>query len=303
MNQLIVLTAPPASGKTFLIRSLIRDLRQTPLVIAPLKALVNECRNNWKGKALVMTPEEWLVRQIPMDFVIIDEFHLNLYWGDTFRPGMWEAFYGILENAKLVILLTATLNTEALDFISTLKHQYECTWIDYGNQRLKNKPKRYFKMPSKYWLEEYVLTLPASINGQLLFCRYREEVSLWEKKLKARGFSVWTCLGGEAGEFSLKVQNHEPPQFIVATTVLSHGVNLPAIKTVYFSYAIQNIDFWVQMVARGGRRGERFEVFSLEKPLGLRFSRISNYLAICWLSFTMRARSSWENFQEWFLKA
>jgi superfamily II DNA or RNA helicase len=82
------------------------------------------------------------------------------------------------------------------------------------------------------------------------------------------------------------------PDFIIATTVLGHGVNLPLIKRVFFLYPVKNPDFWLQMVARGGRRGESYSVFALENPIGIRFSRFKNFTTILWL--TMKELFSFE---------
>ena len=51
---------------------------------------------------------------------------------------------------------------------------------------------------------------------------------------------------------------------IVATTAISHGVNLPEIHRIYFAYPFKNRDFWIQMVGRGGRKGECFQVHTMD---------------------------------------
>jgi len=292
-NHLLIFTAPPAAGKTHLITRLIGELEEAPLFISPLRALANECLVKWGETCVVMTPEEWLCKQISSPVVVIDEFHLFFYWGNSFRPKMWEAFYGLVEKAELVIVLTAT---------------YEChfqgmTWVDHGNQRLKNKPVKYVKARSSKWIADYIMNADHSSGVNLIFCGYRTEVQKWEELLKSKGFSAWGCVGGEASAFSLKVQTETPPQFIIATTVLSHGVNLPDISRIFILYEIKNLDFWIQMVARGGRRGEDFEVFALEKPLGIKFNSLSNALAILRLSLRMKINRILGQIEEWFLKA
>jgi len=304
MCDLLILTAPPASGKTYLISKLVQDLDQSFLVISPLRALANECLSKWGSACAVMTPEEWLKKRKVAQILILDEFHLNFYWGDTFRPQMWEAFYEMVQGAELVILLTATLTQEMTNEIKQYNCQFDrIIWADYGNQQLRNKPLRYYKASSVRWIENYLLNLTHATSGNLIFCAYRSEVVKWEKLLKARGFTVWTCVGGEASLFSLKVQSEKPPQFIVATTVLSHGVNLPNISRIFFLYQVKNLDFWIQMVARGGRRGETFEVFALENPVGIKWNKLLNSLAIARLSLKMKGQHLLKQIEEWFLKA
>ena len=303
-NDLLIFTAPPASGKTHLISRLVEDLNQLPLVISPLRALANECLAKWGATCVVMTPEEWLKKGISHKVVILDEFHLFFYWGDSFRPQMWEAFFELVQKAELVIMLTATLTEEMIALIKTYGCQFnQMLWVNHGNQTLKYRPQKYYKAFKKKWMEDYILNADHSDGVNLIFCAYRSEVVKWEKILKAQGHRVWTCVGGEASLFSLKVQSERAPHFIIATTVLSHGVNLPNISRIFFLYQVKNLDFWIQMVARGGRRGEAFEVFALENPSAIPFNPALNLLAILGLSFKMRLHQKVKQIQEWFLKA
>lgn len=302
-KELLLLTAPPASGKTYLIQNLIQEWSEVPLLISPLRALANECLMRWGNRCLVMTPEEWLKKKTPTKLLILDEFHLFYYWGDSFRPAMWEAFYEMVENAELVILMTATLTVTMQEEVEKFScHFDQILWIDHGNQQLKFSPTHYYRAYSGKWLENLIL------SGQwkgvsLIFCAYRKDVLAWEKKLKERDLRVWSCLGGEASLFSARVHSERPPQFIVATTVLSHGVNLPAISRIFFLYPVNNLDFWTQMVARGGRRGEIFDVYALENPCGIKWNKYLNALAILRLSLKMRAQQTFKQIEEWFLKA
>lgn len=279
MPDLLILTSPPASGKTFWIQSFADSLQDSLLIISPLRALADECRKNWGDKISVMTPEEWMGKRITADIVIFDEFHLLSYWGSTFRPVMWEVFESLSVTSHLVIGLTATLSQELQNEMKFIHSGFErILWLDHGNQKLKWKPSSYLQLNKKF-LEKCVVSLRPQ-ETSLIFCQYREEVTRWEKRLKSHGFSVWSCLGGEAADFSQRVEKESPPQFIVSTTVLSHGVNLPSIRRVFLLYPVRNMDFWIQMTARGGRRGESFQVFALEPPHGLKWSRSGNLLAI-----------------------
>src|SRR5690606_22468385 len=106
--------------------------------------------------------------------------------------------------------------------------------------------------------KEMIFLEEKEASVKLIFCQYRTEVFQWEKELNENGFSCIPCVGGESKYMAKRLQENPRPDFIVATTVLSHGVNLPEIKKIYFTYKVSNIDFWVQMVARGGRKGEDY---------------------------------------------
>jgi superfamily II DNA or RNA helicase len=275
MTELLLLTSPPASGKTYWIKKFADEFRGEILVISPLRALADECQRNWGKRIMVMTPEEWLSKKYHAPVVIFDEFHLLYYWGDSFRPVLWEVFFSSSVDTELMIGLTATLSRELRDEIQNFScHFDEIIWIDCGNQVLKWKPARYI-CPGRDLLYKSIIHLPPE-KTTLLFCQYREEVLAWKLRLENAGYQVWSCLGGEAKEFGQRVNSESPPDFIVATTVLSHGVNLPTIKRVFLLYPVRNIDFWIQMIARGGRRGESFQVFALEPPHGLRWSKGKN---------------------------
>lgn len=303
MHELIILTSPPATGKTYWIKTFAGECSPKKiLLISPLRALANECKVKLPKNVIVVTPEEWWNKKILCDVVIIDELHLWMYWGDTFRQRMWDAFYEFAE-AELVIGLTATMNEKMREDFSLMGCQFDrMTWMDFGNQNLKYKPYCYRVAPSKNWLLERAMMVEKGTETSLFFCAYRSEVETVTKLLRGQGYSVWSCVGGEANELSLKVQNESAPDFIVCTSVLSHGVNLPSLKCVYLLYELNNIDFWIQMVARGGRQGEKFEVFALERPAGIKWNWLINFLAIRYLNLKMGTTFIQRQIQSWFLK-
>jgi superfamily II DNA helicase RecQ len=112
----LLLTSPPASGKTFWIKSYAKNFRVGEfLVLSPLRALVDECRLNWGNDIQVMTPEEYLCKNISPKVVIIDEFHLWYFWGNSFRPLMWEGLFKVLAQAHICICLSATVSEKMLE--------------------------------------------------------------------------------------------------------------------------------------------------------------------------------------------
>lgn len=275
-QELFVITAPPATGKTYWIERFREASKFTTLlVISPLRALADECRMKWGDDIIVMTPEEWLGKKPISEIVIFDEFHLYFYWGDSFRPTMWEAFYEITSSARMTFFLTATLSPEMVSEIKTYTCQFEkICWLDHGNRALRFDPELYVRAPSKNWIFNQIESEASGVN--LIFVKYRNEVKALEKKLTLKGFKCISCIGGESKYMAQKLSLSPEPDFIISTTVLSHGVNLPKIKKIYFTYQVKNIDFWIQMVARGGRKGERYQVIALEKPFTLKWNPFKN---------------------------
>lgn len=258
-------------------------------MISPLRALADECRLKWGDEIPVMTPEEWLGKKTSAEILIFDEFHLFFYWGDSFRPLMWEMFFEVTQKSKFTFLLTATLNEMMKKEIMHFDSQFDSIyWVDKGNQKLMYKPFRYIVAPSKKWIQNQYEMEPKNRDVKLIFCQYREEVFALEKKLLTLGYSCITCVGGESKFMAKKLRECPKPDFIISTTVLSHGVNLPMIKKIYFTYQVANQDFWIQMVARGGRRGDQYQVFSLEKPIGLKWNYCTNLLNVFYYSIRQK---------------
>ncbi len=280
-STLLLLSAPPASGKTYWIEHFHEALGEELLLMTPLRALADECRRNWGNDIRVVTPEEYLLRPSQAKVVIFDEFHLHLYWGNSFRERMWEAFYGSSESAQLCVLLTATVSPELIDLVRSFAvHFDQILWVDRGNRQLKFPPRTYIKAPSRKWVIADIMRQPKGAGVRIVFCRYREEVLALAGKLSGAGFSCLTCLGGEAGALGGKLMLTPAPDFIVCTTVLSHGVNLPEICRVYLLYPTGNCDFWIQMISRGGRRGSEYTVIGLELPHSISWSPVGNFLAV-----------------------
>ena len=114
-----------------------------------------------------------------------------------------------------------------------------------------------------------IRTLKQDGNGIILvFCYRRTEVDSLVRDLNSRGFKVLGCKGGEVGAFLEKFYEAKSLDCICTTSALSHGVNLGTVRGVFFTYPVKNKDLWFQMVGRGGRTGEDFEVFGFNSFLG-----------------------------------
>jgi superfamily II DNA or RNA helicase len=300
----LLLTSPPASGKTFWISQFTQNLTFSEvLVVSPLRALADECRAIFGNKVKIETPESWMQNKTYSAIVIFDEFHLLFHWGNSFRPIMWEAFYDLSVSSELIIGLTATSSDEMKVYLESFQaHFRQMIWCDHGNMQLKFPPRSYIRLPSKKFMMQVIFLEEKFQGTSLIFCQYRDEVLEVTQKLLALNYSVWSCVGGGAQNYIKLTKDAKSPDFIVCTTVLSHGVNLPDITRVYFLYQVQCQDFWVQMVARGGRRGQDYHVFALENPFRISFSLWRNSLAILVLSFRMKWNQFSRQFFEWFLK-
>jgi len=301
MNTFLLLTSPPASGKTYWIERYHEKLGEKVLVISPLKALALELEEKWQGQISVRTPESYLLHPEEASIVIFDEFHLLFYWGDHFRENMWQAFFHLAMHSSLCIGLTATINDDILTRVKEWHHFDQFLWFDGGNQKLKYLPSQTIRFISSQLHHDFIF-LQSPEKTQLIFCEFRDDVKNWVEMLKAQGFRVLGCVGGETEAFihQLKVQT---PQFIVSTSCLSHGVNLPIIEAVHFTYKMDNLDFWIQMTARGGRDGSAYRVYCsyLLEEVKLKFwtNLWRNFKLMIWIKYHQMILG----LDQWFLKA
>lgn len=306
-NDALILTAPPGWGKTYKLLDAIKNSAKNVLFIFPLRALCDEvqisstkfginclnirsdkdllCLKSKEYKLVISTPE--MVKTVEPFMrnyvVVLDEFHLFYYWGDTFREKMLNLYFELTSYGLPVIFLTATLSENLKTRLETeLKYNYQNIYhMNFGNQKIKNIPSNTFFYPKalKAWLLDDI-KFSKKRGLSLVFCRYRSEVVEWKKVLEEMGHSVLSCVGGEAAEFILKLNGSKIPNFIVATSVVSHGVNLPNISQVYFTSKVDNFDFYVQMVGRGGRTGGEFSIHTFNKEYFSRFQLFTGFIKI-----------------------
>ncbi len=257
--------APPAWGKTKKIMELVHSGEEEFLFISPLRALAIEVQSKCSVLNTVL-PEEILnydwenISNVKPNLIVIwDEIHLMLRWGESFRPAYLEAWYGFCVSGLRGIGMTATLDAEVKDFLlSTLKHSHEYLLIgDAGNFSFHNKEIKYFLGPQS-WREELI----PSLKETIIFCPHRHDVDHWVEVLEMQEIRSWGCKGGETKAFQERLSIESPPDIIVATSCLSHGVNLPKLKRVVL--LDESAPWWMlhQMQTRAGRRGGEFEVWS-----------------------------------------
>jgi superfamily II DNA helicase RecQ len=203
---------------------------------------------------------EGLQRHKPNLVVIWDEIHLVHLWGESFRHAFMECWYGFCLSGLAGVGLTATLIPETIDFLKqTICENHTHILIgDAGNFTYKNQPNLCLAGPNEWLIE---LLTDDLIGISLIFCQHRDAVDEMVKHLQQSGFVSWGCKGGETQQFQLRLQSEDLPQFIVATSCLSHGVNLPSLRRVIL--LDKSAPNWMvhQMRTRAGRRGDTFEVW------------------------------------------
>jgi ATP-dependent DNA helicase RecQ len=315
-----LMLAPPGWGKTHLLLKLFKNYSKRFVFISPLRALAEEFFEKahevittfkvnkrieraesfksfyQKERCLIiLTPEMidndflfYLEKTEHRPVVIFDEFHLFYYWGESFRPVLWDILMGVATSNASILGLSATMNEDYLhkwkrDF---LLNSSQLFLLDLGNQKIKNIPKENYWFPSffkKVFIKRFLFELRQNRSEVFVFfCRLRTEVDFWLRYCERENISALGCKGGEVLNFVQELKELPKPRCIFCTTSLSHGVNLPCVSKVFISYKVGNPDFWLQMVGRGGRRGEAFEIFSFDSYLLKKKTILSGVLRVIW---------------------
>jgi ATP-dependent DNA helicase RecQ len=296
-DSFTLLLAPPAWGKSHLVFNLAK-LGHTILYLAPLQAINAELAIKSRtfgvraitvqsghplrgelgtsGSIIICGVEqfsvktlEWMEHQSKKLLIVLDELHLFLSWGESFRPRLLEIYQELLLSSIPVLALSATINSRLLGEIGR-----DCALVDrdpiainLGNMVLANPPAKewayHHTLRSQFdrRFHYHLLRGKTSTGTTLYFCRYRQEVVRLVNYYRSYGLRIIGCVGGEGREFQRKIAA-APYQYdcIFATTALSHGVNLPLISDIFISYHVDNPAIYLQMVGRGGRRGESYNL-------------------------------------------
>lgn len=276
--------APPGFGKTTGLLQLFRESGVGLVFLSPLRAIAEEVRvraskegflTSWGAREapaknlpphfICSTLESFIPEAFsPEDYLfVIDEFHLLFYW-DHFRPHLLETLYALAAMKARVLALSATMKEEL--FVRVKEEM--CTGFerfllyDLGGNTLLFNPSKKISFHLSTPFEQLIanaLYLKLKRQKAIIFCPRRTDVAKVLSILEKFGIKALGCVGGEARAFQ-EEWNLGDYQVVVATTVLSHGVNLGAIRVALFLYQVPCEDFYLQMLARAGRDGRGFIV-------------------------------------------
>jgi len=301
---LLLLTAPPGWGKTQKIIDWHQQNECSIVYISPLRALTNEFEKRCISLERVLRPkksEDWMVffkskknmllivtaeqlteqklqeLQSKRILYVIDEIHLFYYWGESFRHRLLEIWMGLASEDNCIVAMTATIEKALYDkLIHEAFNNFEQVYhVDQGRNQFQTLPAKVVQYPQKKWMNAEIKAQLRTKRSKplLVFVSYRSSVELWLSWAQKNSIRAIGCVGGQAQIFSEHIENHQW-QLIVATSVLSHGVNLPSVAEVFITYPIELTEFWYQMAGRGGRRGEQFKLHHMNKERDKKWSHV-----------------------------
>ncbi|MBK6913313.1 MAG: DNA helicase RecQ [Ignavibacteriales bacterium] len=227
---------------------------------------------NKKAKLLYLAPESlqkeeiiYLLKNISVDCITIDEAHCISEWGHDFRKD-----YRQLGNFKLTfpnavcIGLTATATPRVQeDIMKNLKMKQPKKFIASFNREnlyLQVVPKR---SPSKQVID--FLDQHKNQSG-IIYCFSRKQVDNLHEELSELGYSTKPYHAGLSDEERNTNQDlftKDEVQIIVATIAFGMGINKSNIRFVIHHDLPKNLESYYQEIGRSGRDGVRADCLLL----------------------------------------
>lgn len=201
-----------------------------------------------------------------IEYFIIDEAHIVLDWGKSFRP---EFQFLTLLRKKLIektnnnlktILLSATLDDEATNILKNLFSNGD-EFIQVRGDSLRNELMIWSdlsknKSQREYKIKEIINLLP---RPMIMYVNKKIEVLKWKDLLQQDGYKSIRVFTGdtptEERETIIKEWDNEDIDIIIATSAFGMGVDKDNVRVVIHLCIPESINRYYQEVGRAGRDG------------------------------------------------
>lgn len=198
--------------------------------------------------------------------LIIDEAHIVVDWGSSFRPEF--QFLASLRRRLLeesqgrlrTILLSATLTDWTSEILRDLFAEGD-NLVEIRGDALRPEPMFWLdRSKSEEEREDKIIeVLPVLPRPIILYVTRPQKAQRWLNKIKDSGFNRVELFTGETPsnqrENILRDWGNNELDIIVATSAFGMGVDKPDIRTVIHCCLPESINRFYQEVGRGGRDG------------------------------------------------
>lgn len=204
-----------------------------------------------------------------LDYLVIDEAHLVVEWGDEFRPA-FQALSGV-RNALLsknidvpfrTLLMSATFTTETVNSLACLFGPEEKVHLISG-VHLRPEPQYWFHETSSDYEKKTCLSEAISHAPRpfIFYVNRPDDARTWLKFLKSDlGLNRISCFHGEtSGTDRLRIiQEWSANELdgIVATSAFGVGMDKNDVRMIIHADIPETLNRFYQEVGRGGRDGK-----------------------------------------------
>ncbi|MCB1083905.1 MAG: ATP-dependent DNA helicase RecQ, partial [Simkania sp.] len=242
-----------------------------------IEEMKGRCENGTQGP-LILSPEAFVgktfqpslqeaAKKAYLKYLIVDEAHMVLNWGDEFRPEFQRLApirKKLLELSKKspfkTILMSATLTEYHIHWLKKMFSEGD-RWFMVHAVRLRPEP-IYWQASANVeeerqsWILESLFHLPRPI---ILYCTQQETCNKWFDILRRNGFQRIGKIHGKTKEKErleeMEKWNQDEIDLMVATSAFGLGVDKPNVRGVVHAELPESMDRFYQDVGRGGRDG------------------------------------------------
>ena len=201
-----------------------------------------------------------------IEYFIIDEAHIVLDWGRSFRPEF--QFLSLLrkkliertDNNIKTILLSATLSDEATSTLKNLFSDNE-NFIQVRGDSLRNELMTWVDISkSKVEREKKILEVTNLLpRPMIIYVNKKSDAIKWRDKFLEQGYKSISVFTGdtptEEREEIIKEWDNENIDIIIATSAFGMGVDKDNVRVVVHACIPESINRYYQEIGRAGRDG------------------------------------------------
>ena len=230
-----------------------------------------------KAKILFISPEALLKNEIFKDLVsgaakqhylqniIIDEAHIVVSWGDSFRVDYqclepWRKEIFRFNPGLKTFLLSATFDDRTVSLLKSM-FNYDNRWIEIRCDALRKEPRfSLIKVNSILKKRQKVLELVNKLPHPMIIYVHSpytaEELKVFLAKYGYQNIQTFTGeTDNEERERLIQDWVNNRFEIMIATSAFGVGVDKPDVRTVLHLYIPESADVYYQELGRGGRDG------------------------------------------------